>query len=145
MTAEPPSGRGMTDAPIPLVPAIGRRGFVGGAVAIAMIGTAGAAIAGDGAMFGMIGRLKAKPGQRAALAGFLAAGSEAMAGCISYIVAEDLADADALWVTEIWESKEAHDASLSLPAVRDAISKGRPLIVGFDSGAQTRPISGVRR
>ena len=126
-------------------PAIGRRGFVGGAVAIAMIGSAGAAIAGEGAMFGMIGRLKAKPGQRDALAGFLAAGSDAMPGCISYVVAEDMADADALWITEIWESKEAHDASLALPAVRDAIAKGRPLIAGFDSGAQTRPISGVHR
>jgi quinol monooxygenase YgiN len=135
----------MTAPPPPLVPVVGRRGFVGGAVAIAMIGTAGAAMAGESAMFGMIGRLKAKPGQRRALAGFLAAGSDAMPGCISYIVAEDLADADALWITEIWESKEAHDASLSLPAVKDAISKGRPLIAGFDSGAQTRPISGVRR
>ncbi|MDB5704978.1 MAG: hypothetical protein JWN66_2094 [Sphingomonas bacterium] len=123
-------------------PVIGRRAVIGGAVAIAMIG--GPALAkAEGAMFGMIGRLKAKPGQRDALAALLAGGSDAMPGCLSYVVAEDLADADALWVTEIWENKAAHDASLSLPAVRDAIAKGRPLIAGFDSGAQTRPISGV--
>jgi quinol monooxygenase YgiN len=124
-------------------PVIGRRGFFGGAVAIAMIGTAAPVIAGDGAMFGMIGRLKAKPGQRDALAALLAGGSDAMPGCLSYVVAEDLADPDALWVTEIWQDKAAHNASLSLPAVREAIAKGRPLIASFDSSAQTRPISGV--
>ncbi|GAA0311283.1 hypothetical protein GCM10009087_21730 [Sphingomonas oligophenolica] len=131
-------------------PVIGRRGLVGGAVAIAVIGRAAAAMtgdatAGDGAMFGTIGRIKAIAGQRDALAAILAGGSGGMPGCISYIVAEDLADADALWVTEIWESREAHQASLALPAVREAIGKGRPLIASFDSGAQTRPISGVRR
>ena len=96
-------------------------------------------------MFGTIGRIKAIAGKREVHAGILASGSGEMPGCISYVVAEDLADADALWVTEIWESKEAHQASLSLPAVREAIGKGRPLIASFDSGAQTRPISGVHR
>jgi quinol monooxygenase YgiN len=67
-----------------------------------------------------------------------------MPGCLAYVVAEDLADAESLWVTEIWEDKAAHDASLSLPAVRDAITKGRPLIAGFDTIAQTRPISGIQ-
>lgn len=127
-----------------------RRAFVGGAVALAVIGQAAPAMirdpmTGDGTMFGTIGRIKAIAGKRDALAAILASGSGEMPGCISYVVAEDLADADALWVTEIWESKEAHQASLSLPAVREAIGKGRPLIASFDSGAQTRPISGVRR
>jgi len=96
-------------------------------------------------MFGTIGRIKAIAGKRDALAAILASGSGEMSGCISYVVAEDLADADALWVTEIWESKDAHQASLSMPAVREAIGKGRPLIAAFESVAQTRPISGVRR
>ena len=114
-------------------------------MAIAVIGQAASAMTGDGTMFGTIGRIKAIAGKRDVLAGILASGSGEMPGCISYVVAEDLADADALWVTEIWESKEAHQASLSLPAVREAIGKGRPLIASFDSGAQTRPISGVHR
>ncbi|MEO6218486.1 MAG: antibiotic biosynthesis monooxygenase family protein [Sphingomonas sp.] len=135
----------MSDAPI-----IGRRGFVAGAVAIAVIGQAAPAMTGDpmtgdGMMFGMIARIKAIAGKRDALAAILASGSGEMPGCISYVVAEDLVDADALWVTEVWESKEAHQASLSLPSVREAIGKGRPLIASFDSTAQTRPISGVRR
>ena len=48
---------------------VGRRGFIGGAVAMAVIGKPGAAPPmGEGAMYGMIGRIKANPGQRAALA-----------------------------------------------------------------------------
>ena len=121
---------------------VGRRGFVGGAVAMAMVGTAGAAT-GENAMYGMIGRLKAIPGQRSALAALLASGSGEMPGCLGYVVAEDLADADALWVTEIWENKAAHDASLPLPVVRAAIARGRPLIAAFDHSVETRPISGV--
>jgi quinol monooxygenase YgiN len=126
---------------------VARRNFVSGAVAMAVAGafagTAGAAMGGGDSTYGMIGRLKAKPGQRAALAAILAQATGEMAGCLSYVVAEDLADGDALWVTEIWKNKAAHDASLSLPAVREAISKGSPLIAGFDHSAQTRPISGV--
>lgn len=93
-----------------------------------------------GEPFGMIGKLQAKPGQRKALLAVLSEGSAAMPGCLAYVVAEDLAEPDAIWVTELWENKAAHDASLALPGVRAAIAKGRPLIAGFALSAQTRPV-----
>jgi quinol monooxygenase YgiN len=68
-------------------------------------------------MYGLIGKLTAKPGQRDALAAILLEGLRDMPGCLSYIVASDPADADALWTTEVWDRKESHDASLSLPSV----------------------------
>ncbi|QNQ11971.1 antibiotic biosynthesis monooxygenase [Sphingomonas alpina] len=132
-----------------------RRTLLGAAMAIAAVGASSPAIAFGGALegameetakgepYGMIARILAKPGQRAALAVLLSAGTDMMPGCLSYVVAEDLANPDALWVTEAWESKAAHGASLSLPAVREAISKAQPLIAGFDSIAETRPIGGV--
>ncbi len=125
--------------------AIARRSFVGGGLALALLGKGTLAMAEGTAMYGMIGKMKAQPGQRSALAAILTGGSGTMPGCLSYIVAEDLADADALWVTEIWDSKASHDASLALPAVKDAIQRGRPLIAGFEKGAETRPLSGVSR
>jgi quinol monooxygenase YgiN len=67
----------------------------------------------------------------------------AMPGCLSYIVATDPADADGLWVTEVWESAEAHAASLQLPAVQAAITRGRPLIAGFESRVETTPVGGI--
>lgn len=124
--------------------AVARRSFVGGGLALALLGKEAWAMEGT-AMWGMIGKIKAQPGQRAALAAILAGSPGTMPGCLAYIVSEDLADADALWVTEYWDSKASHDASLSLPTVKEAITKGRPLIAGFERGAELRPISGLAR
>lgn len=44
-----------------------------------------------------------------------------------------------IWVTEVWESEESHTASLSLPAVRNAIPLGKQLIASFDQVAVTAP------
>lgn len=124
---------------------VARRSFVGGGLAVAVLGKGALAMDNGTMMWGMIARIKAQPGQRAALAAILAGNPGTMPGCLAYIVSEDLADADALWVTEYWDSKASHDASLSLPAVKDAITKGRPLIAGFERGAELRPISGLAR
>ena len=93
-------------------------------------------------MYGLIGQMKAAPGQRAALAGILLEGTEKMPGCLSYIIAEDTSDADALWITEIWDSQQSHADSLKLPSVQAAITKGRPLIAGFGSRTETIPLGG---
>lgn len=98
---------------------------------------------GDAHMYGLIGRVRAVPGQRDALAAILLEGTGEMPGCLSYIVAKDPADADALWITEVWDSKDSHRASLQLPAVQAAIARGRPLIAGFDSHVETEPLGGV--
>lgn len=91
--------------------------------------------------FGMIGKMKAQPGKRAELIAILGSGTGAMPGCRAYLIAEDAKDADAIWITEIWDDAASHKASLQLPSVRDAITKGRPLIAGFELSAETRPVS----
>ncbi len=93
-------------------------------------------------MYGLIGKISTVPGQRDALATILLEGTDSMPGCLSYIVATDPADADALWVTEVWESQESHRASLTLPAVQAAIAKGRPLISRFEQHVETIPLGG---
>lgn len=94
-------------------------------------------------MFGLIGRIRAQSGKRGELEAILLSGTAAMPGCLSYVVARDTADADALWVTEVWADEAAHKASLTLPEVQAAIARGRPLIAGFDSRARTEPVGGV--
>jgi quinol monooxygenase YgiN len=93
-------------------------------------------------MYGLIGKMTAKPGQRDRLAAILMDGLGDMPGCLSYIVANDPTDPNLIWVTEAWESKGAHAASLSLPSVRAAITKGRPLIAAMSSVAETVPVGG---
>jgi quinol monooxygenase YgiN len=93
-------------------------------------------------MYGRIAKMTAVAGKRDALAAVLLEGTQAMPGCVSYIVAADSGEPEALWVTEVWDSAASHRASLSLPSVQAAIAKGRPLIVGFDSTVETKPIGG---
>ncbi|WP_313034384.1 putative quinol monooxygenase [Massilia alkalitolerans] len=93
-------------------------------------------------MYGLIGKMRAQPGQRDALIAILLEGTAAMPGCLSYAVAKDKLDADALWITETWVDQDSHKASLSLPAVQAAIAKGRPLIAGFGERFETEPVGG---
>lgn len=93
-------------------------------------------------MYGLIGKLDTVVGQRDALIAILVEGTSAMPGCLSYIVAKDATDADAIWITEVWESRGSHQASLSLPAVQQAIAKGRALIAGFGERFETEPVGG---
>jgi quinol monooxygenase YgiN len=81
-------------------------------------------------MYGLIGKLTAFAGHRDALAAILLEGTHTMPGCLSYVIATDPADPDALWVTEVWDSPASHQASIALPDVKAAIAKGRALIAG---------------
>ncbi len=120
-----------------------RRTFLIGAAAATAIASPVLAVEGKPALFGLIGRMKATPGQRDALIAILLEGTTGMAGCLSYIVARDTEDADGIWITEVWESEASHDAALQLPAVQAAIDKGRPLIADVDTGHVTAPVGGV--
>ena len=93
-------------------------------------------------MYGLIGKMKCTPGQRDALIAILIDGVSGMPGCLSYVVAKDPTDPDALWITEAWESQDQHKASLSLPSVQAAIAKARPILAGFGERFETQPVGG---
>ncbi len=92
--------------------------------------------------YGLIGKITAVAGKRDELIATLLRGTKEMPGCLSYVVAKDPADANTIWVTEVWEDEASHKASLSLPAVREALTKGRPLIAKLDRIATTEPAGG---
>jgi quinol monooxygenase YgiN len=93
-------------------------------------------------LYGLIGQIKVAQGKRDELIAILVDGLKDMPGCLSYVVARDPNDDDAVWVTEVWDRQESHQASLSLPAVQDAISRGRPLIESFSARYETEPVGG---
>ena len=99
-------------------------------------------VLGGTKMYGLIGKAKTVEGKRDELIKVLLEGTGAMPGCLSYIVAKDPSDANAVWITEVWDSKESHKASLKLPAVQAAIAKGRPMIAGFGERFITEPVGG---
>lgn len=92
-------------------------------------------------MYGLIGKMLAKPGQRDEIIAVLL-GVGAMPGCRLYVVATDPADGAAIWITEVWDTQAERDASLQLPQVKAAIAHARPLIDGFGERFPTTPVGG---
>lgn len=91
-------------------------------------------------MYGVIGKIIAVSGRADELVPILLEGAAEMQGCLSYVVAKDLADEDVIWVTEVWDNRASHDASLALPPVQEAFARGRPLIVEFGDRVETEPV-----
>lgn len=94
-------------------------------------------------MYGLIGKMRAVPGKRDELISIMMKGTGKMPGCLSYIIAKDPADENAIWITEVWDGQESHQASLTLPAVQQTITAARPLIAGFGERFETLPVGGV--
>ncbi len=81
--------------------------------------------------FGLYGKIIAKPGQRDALvAGLLEAAAlmQHVPGCELYIVNVSASEPDVVWVTEIWRSASAHQASLTQEEIKALIKRTMPLI-----------------
>ncbi len=93
-------------------------------------------------MHGLIVQMLSVPGQRDALLAILTESAASLPGCLSYVVALDPGNPDAVWVTEVWDSKASHAASLQLPSVQAAMARGRPLIAGMGRFVETRPVGG---
>jgi quinol monooxygenase YgiN len=120
---------------------LSRRNFTAIAVSASAL-TACAPLIGEPKMYGLIVHMTAVPGQRDALVSILLGATSTMPGCLSYVVALDPTNSNAIWITEVWDSQARHKSSLSLPSVKDAISRGKPLIAGFDKPIETVPVGG---
>jgi quinol monooxygenase YgiN len=96
-------------------------------------------------MYAMTGKLAAQSGKRAELVEILLRASNIAAqlrGCHAYIVNEDVADETCIWVFEMWDDKDAHDASLKDEQVRSLIAEANPLMSGAPNGAELRVVGG---
>ena len=94
-------------------------------------------------MYGIIGKMVATEGSRDKLIEILLNGTQDMPGCKLYAISADSADETGIWITEIWDSEESHQASLQLPSVQAAIAEGRPMIAGFGDRHIVNPVGGV--
>lgn len=95
--------------------------------------------------YSMVGKLLTLPGKRDEMAAILLEAADmlrAQEGCRHYVVHVSEQEPDAVWVTELWDSKEAHAASLQREDVLALISRARPLITGMEP-LTLRPIGGV--
>jgi quinol monooxygenase YgiN len=91
----------------------------------------------------MHGCFKAQPGKGSELAEILLAAAGALRAdesCLLYVVARE--GDDAIWVTEVWTDRAAHDASLRAPGVPEMIARARPLIAGIEGRAEFSVLGG---
>jgi quinol monooxygenase YgiN len=93
-------------------------------------------------MYGLIGKMICAPGKRDELIELLLGDVDGMPGCLSYVIARDQSNADAVWITEVWDSEASHKASLSIPAVQASIKRAMPLIASFGEHITTQPVGG---
>ncbi|NBD24387.1 antibiotic biosynthesis monooxygenase [Paenibacillus sp. T1] len=95
--------------------------------------------------FGLSGKMIAQPGKRDELAAILmeaASGMDAVADCQIYIVGVLPEEPDAIWITEVWDNAEAHQASLALEVTQAMIRRAKPLIAGFEQQVKHVPLGG---
>ena len=95
--------------------------------------------------YGLFGKMTAVAGQGDALTRHLLDAAEALQnapGCHLYVVSRDPQDQDSVWVMEVWDSSDAHRASLELDAIRDLITRARPIIEGMSDRFEFEPVGG---
>jgi quinol monooxygenase YgiN len=95
--------------------------------------------------YGYLGTMRTQPGLRDEVVRTLVDGVDALtaAGCRLYVVSVSVEDPDCIWVNEVWESKEKHDASLDLPQVREAIQATMPKLTGEFTSQELHVIGGL--
>ena len=86
--------------------------------------------------FANVGTLGTLPGKRDELVAILTRPSDELSktGCLLYEVGTNDDDPNTVFVAELWESAEAHGASLQLESVRAAITEAMPLLSGEMGG-----------
>ena len=62
-------------------------------------------------------------------------------GCRSYLGGRNDEHPDLVYVTELWESERAHDASLLLESTKAAIAEAMPMLTG-EFNAQEFTVAG---
>lgn len=95
--------------------------------------------------YGYIGSMKTQPGRRDEVVAILLSGSAGLraAGCDLYVVGVSPTDDVTIVVSEVWASKEHHDASLRLPETVAAIEKAMPMLTGEFSSQETTVVGGL--
>ena len=98
--------------------------------------------------FANVGTLGTVPGKRDDLVAHLTARNDVLSalGCRLYEVGLNDEAPNTVFVMELWESADAHRASLQHPEIRKSIARARPLLSGefggFHFTVQGSPLGG---
>src|ERR1017187_2946209 len=96
-----------------------------------------------GMNYGFFGKFSVQADRRDDLVNYLLQAAkllEGNPGCIHYIVSTS-EEPEAVWVSEVWTSVAAHDASLEPEDIQALIQAARPLITGMSDQTSSRCIA----
>ncbi|MBC8033261.1 MAG: antibiotic biosynthesis monooxygenase [Chitinophagaceae bacterium] len=97
--------------------------------------------------YGLHGKLTAKAGNREKLAQILLEAARLLSetkGCQLYVIGIDDNDEEAVWVTEVWDTKEDHENSLKVESTRALIAQAIPILDGMpEKGQELRVLGGL--
>lgn len=94
--------------------------------------------------YGYVNKFTAQSGKRDELVQILLQAAEALQSnqdCSQYLISTSN-EAEAVYVSEIWSSKQAHDASLEPPEIKAVIAKAMPLIANIFNIAEQQIVGG---
>ena len=85
--------------------------------------------------YGLLVKIGVSPKKREELANILLEASllsRGAKGCLSYQVHLDNENDNTIWITEVWDSKEAHAEALTLDGVDELVARAQPMIKSFE-------------
>ena len=90
--------------------------------------------------YGLLGKMRAKPGKRGDLIAALQESSRDVPGKLVYLISLEQDDPDAFWITEVWSDKGAYLDCLENPQVLEGMEATIPLIAGVEQRVETVPL-----
>jgi quinol monooxygenase YgiN len=96
-------------------------------------------------VYGYLATMRTKAGHRDDVVAILLSGVDGLreVGCRLYLVGVAASDPDIIWVNEVWESKEQHEAALRLPETTAAIDRALPMLTGDFTGQELTIAGGL--
>jgi len=94
--------------------------------------------------YGFLAKFTAHPGKRDDLVALFLHVAESLqsdSGCLHYLINTSV-EPDAIWVTEVWTTKAAHDASLEAEDMKPLIGQALPLIASISDQTELRVVGG---
>jgi len=94
--------------------------------------------------YGFLAKFTAHPGKRDDLVELLLHAAESAqrdSGCLHYLISTS-EEPNAIWVTEVWTTKAAHDASLEAEDTKALIGQALPLIAAISDQTELRVVGG---
>jgi quinol monooxygenase YgiN len=93
----------------------------------------------------LINKLIAKPGKRSEVIRILLESAKPFQendACLLYLVHEDQANENAIWVEDLWTDKKEHEMALAKPELQEYVKKAMPLLEGMPEQISLRLAGG---